>query len=54
MVGTRQESIAEVRLNNRMRTSTIADQCGADEIFVVTFFFSINNFFVKNIFGKRD
>ncbi|XP_076069087.1 rab-like protein 3 isoform X2 [Oratosquilla oratoria] len=34
VVGTKQDQVAEVRTNARIRTSSIADECSSDEMFV--------------------
>lgn len=36
VVGTKQDQIAEVRTSVRVRSSSISDECGADEISVVS------------------
>lgn len=49
VVGTKQDQIAEVRTSVRVRSSSIADECAADEISVVSNIYMVQCFVLHQI-----
>lgn len=42
VVGTKSDLVAQIRSNNQQRSSFIAEECGADEIFLVNIYLHFN------------